>query len=148
MIRTGIFPTYSPDGERLACNSEPGAVLRDNSLLVMKADGTNRLVLFKDAEKNPIAPAWSPQSDRIAFGLGRFFPEIGRPGSGGHRVMDAERQEHEDAGPTAGELRVSRAGHTDGREIVCRVSDGKTSGLIILNADTETRGNSRPVRPR
>ena len=43
------------------------------SIVVMNADGSQRSVLFHDAEKNALAPVWSPQGDKIAFALGRFF---------------------------------------------------------------------------
>lgn len=135
LIRTGIFPSYSPAGERMVCNSESGAVLRENSLLVMNADGTNRSVLFKAAEKSPIAPAWSPKGDRIAVGLGRFHQRQDGPAVADIVVMDGDGKN----------LRVLTDGKgnygfpswaPDGCRLVCRASDGKTSGLVILDADT------------
>jgi TolB protein len=68
LARTGIFPSYSPDGRRLVTNSAHAAALH-NSLVVMNADGTNRSVLFDDPTESAVAPVWSPRGDRIAFGL-------------------------------------------------------------------------------
>jgi len=135
LIRTSIFPTYSPAGDRMACNSEPGAVLSTNSLLVMAANGADRTVIYKDADKNPIAPAWSPKGDRIAVGLGRFHQKIDGPAVADLALMD----------PDGKNLKVLTDGKgnfgfpswaPDGRQLVCRVSDGRTSGLRIFDAIT------------
>jgi Tol biopolymer transport system component len=73
LVRTGVFPSYAPAGDRLVCNTEIGGALR-NELLVMKADGSSRSVIFRDPEKNASAPVWSPRGDWIAFALGQFRP--------------------------------------------------------------------------
>jgi TolB protein len=142
LIRTGIFPSYSPTGDRLLCNSEPGAILPNNSLLSMNADGTNRSVLFKDEKKNPIAPAWSPKGDRIAFGLGRFHQMQDGRAVADIAVMDADGKNLKTLTDGKGNYGFP-SWSPDGREIVCRVSDGKTSGLIILDAET---GKSRELK--
>jgi Tol biopolymer transport system component len=64
VIRTGIYTSPSPAGDRLVCNSRTGAILH-NSILVMDRDGSNRSVLFEHAEKSALAPVWSPKGDRI-----------------------------------------------------------------------------------
>lgn len=51
LVRTGIFPSYAPAGDRLVCNTEKGGALR-NGLLIMNADGSSRSVIFRD----PAAP--------------------------------------------------------------------------------------------
>jgi Tol biopolymer transport system component len=73
LVRTGVFPSYAPGGDRLVCNTEIGGALR-NDLLVMKPDGSSRSVIFRDPEKNAAAPAWSPDGKWIAFGLGQYIP--------------------------------------------------------------------------
>ncbi len=72
LIRTGIFPSFSPSGDRLVCNSATAGLLH-NSILLMNADGSNSSVLFDDPQRSALAPAWSPRGDQIAFGLGGFF---------------------------------------------------------------------------
>ncbi len=142
LIRTGIFPSYSPSGDRLVCNSEPGAVLPNNSLLLMNADGSNRSVLYKDSKKSPIAPTWSPKGDLIACGMGRFHQKQDGPAVADIAVMNAD-------GSNVKELTDGSGNHgfpswsPDGRELVCRVSDGKTSELRILNVET---GKSRELK--
>jgi len=142
LIRTGIFPSYSPAGDRMVCNSEPGAILPNNSLLAMNADGSNRSVLFKDEKKNPIAPAWSPKGDRIACGLGKFFLVENGPAVADIAVMDADGKNLKVLTDGKGNYGFP-SWSPDGREIVCRMSDGKTSGLVILDAET---GKSRELK--
>jgi Tol biopolymer transport system component len=75
MIRTGVFPHYSPDGSRLTVISGRRAsrAVR-NGITVMNSDGSAPSLLFDDPERSALGPVWSPGSDRVAFGLGQFFP--------------------------------------------------------------------------
>jgi Tol biopolymer transport system component len=49
LVRTGVFPSYSPNGDRLVSNDQPAAILH-NSILLMNADGSGPSVLFSDPE--------------------------------------------------------------------------------------------------
>jgi TolB protein len=83
LIRSGIFPSYSPRGDRLVVNDQFAGGMH-NALLVMNADGSNRIVAYRHPEKNALAPAWSHSGDRIAFALGGFFqmlPQTPRAGA-------------------------------------------------------------------
>jgi TolB protein len=86
LLRTGIFPSFTPNGERLISGSERGAILQ-NSILSMNLDGSDRRTIFSDARRNPVAPALSPVGDRIAFGVGTFFR-----GAGAQRVLPSQVQ--------------------------------------------------------
>ena len=141
LVRTGIFPSFSPSGDRLVCNSATAGILH-NSILVMNADGSHRSVLFDDPQRSALAPVWSPRGDRIAFGLGGFFQMlvgnrdrpvapatsqlaiIGSDGSG-LRVLTA-------AGDHAGFPSWS----PDGKQLVYR-SGTSGKGLRIIDLGTE-----------
>lgn len=138
MVRTGIFQSYSPSGDRLVCNDQPGGILH-NSILAMDADGANRSVLFADAdpEKSALAPAWSPKGDKVAFGLGQFFPSL----NGGRAVF----ADIAVVGTDGKGLRMLTDGKgnngfpswaPDGRRLVYRSSGGTTRGLVILDVET------------
>jgi len=146
LLRTGIFPSFSPSGDRLVSNSATAAILH-NSILLMNADGSNRSVLFDDPKKSSLAPVWSPRGDLIAFGLGVFFqtlasalrppteafgPEatsqlaIIRPDGTGLRVLAS-------AGDHAGFPSWS----PDQKRLVYVVSGKSEKGLRIIDLETE-----------
>jgi TolB protein len=72
LVRTGIFPSWSPDGTRLAVNDARAGGLK-NSILVSRADGSERRTIYTHPEHNALAPIWSPRGERLAFALGGFF---------------------------------------------------------------------------
>jgi len=137
LVRTGTFPSYSPSGDRLVSNSARPSIPH-NSILLMKADGSNRKVLFDDPQRNAIAPVWSPRGDEIAFGLAEFFQMIPgrqdltsqlamiRSDGSGLRVLAA-------AGDHAGFPSWS----PDGKRLVYRTSAAKEKGLRIIDLATE-----------
>ncbi|HVR61788.1 MAG TPA: hypothetical protein VMU50_07795, partial [Polyangia bacterium] len=55
LVRTGVFPSYSAAGDRLLSNDRTAAALH-NTVLIMKADGSQRSQLFADAEKSALGP--------------------------------------------------------------------------------------------
>jgi dipeptidyl aminopeptidase/acylaminoacyl peptidase len=75
LFRSGVYPNYAPDGIRMTMNSGRNGIAH-NAILLMQADGTQRTTLFDDPVRSALAPVWSPHGDRIAFGLGRFFPMV------------------------------------------------------------------------
>jgi Tol biopolymer transport system component len=131
--RVGIFPSYSPSGDRRVSNDKTAGILH-NSILMMNADGSGASVLFRDPEKSALAPSWSRQGDRIAFGLGQFFQTLKGPAQADIAVVDAR----------GGDLRLLTQGggnfgfpdwSGDGRHIVYREA-GAIKALDIVDLDS------------
>lgn len=141
LIRTGVYPSSSPSGDRLVCNSQPGAI-HHNSIVRMNSDASNRSVLFKDAEKSAVAPVWSPKGDRIAFGFGQYFQTLKGPSIADVAVIGAD-------GKGLKILTDGKGNHgfpswsPDGKRLVCRSSDGKTGGLFLFDVET---GKSKELK--
>ncbi|HEX2460889.1 MAG TPA: hypothetical protein VHJ58_12150, partial [Vicinamibacterales bacterium] len=134
LVRTGIFPSYSPTGDRLVVNDQRLGRLR-NSILVMNADGSQRSVLFGDPERSALAPAWSPQGDRIASGVGRFFQGLQGPSTADIAVMSVDGKD----------VRILTDGSAnygfpswspDGLQLVFRLAGKERNGLVIADAAT------------
>lgn len=78
LVRTGVFPSFAPGGARMISNDNFAGILL-NKILIMNADGSNRSTLYAHPEKSALAPIWSWQGDKIAFGLGQFFQFSPKP---------------------------------------------------------------------
>jgi TolB protein len=135
LVRTGVFPSASPAGDRLVCNSEPGAI-HHNSILLMNVDGSQRSVLFRDVEKSAVCLVWSPQGDKIAFGIGRFFQMVQGRALADIAVIRSDG--------TSLKILTKSDGNNgfpswapDGRLIVYRSSGGEKEGLFILDTETD-----------
>jgi Tol biopolymer transport system component len=150
LLRTGAFPSFSPDGRRIAyagggfAVGEAADYPSPTPLYVMNADGSDHRVLFHDPAASASGPAWSPKGDAIAFGLGlnqpgrpRFGPAqvaVVRPdGTGFRRVTPSDEGNYHfpDWSP-------------DGRRLVMRVGTSKTRGLAVLDLES---GGLTPVTP-
>jgi Tol biopolymer transport system component len=137
LLRTGIFPSYSPAGDRLICNSARAGILH-NSILIMSPDGSKQRVLFDDPQRSALAPVWSPQGHEVAFALGEFFQMIPgrerlisrlaviRPDGAGLRVL-----------ATAGDHAGFPSWSPDGKRLVYRTSAKGDKGLRIIDLASE-----------
>lgn len=137
IVRTGIFPSYAPDGARRVSNDKTAGILH-NSILVMQADGSDTKMLFTDADRSALAPDWSHDSKRIAFGLGRFFQkQLGVAGAD-IAVIDAQG-----GGLTL--LTDGKANYAlpswspDSRQIVFRRAGAGGNALEIIDTETKAR---------
>ena len=112
--------------------------IRNGSLIVSNADGSNRTVVYEGAVTDDVAgPSWSPRGDRIIFGLGGFFQRAQiRPA----RLMSIRPDgtglaQMTEGIPTTG----CRVGLLTPRQAVYRIANGTTRGLEILDVATGTR---------
>jgi TolB protein len=62
-VRSGLQPTWSPDGRRIAYTTVDEAT---SDIVVMNVDGSNARRLTDDAHAD-VQPSWSPDGNRIAF---------------------------------------------------------------------------------
>jgi TolB protein len=134
LVRAGVFPAYSPDGQKLAVNSGY-AGNSHNSILVMNPDGTDRRTIFGDPKASAVGPVWSPDGGRIAFGLGGFFLAA-RDGSPAHISVVA-------ADGSALQMLTDGPGNygfpswsPDGKRVVCRSTVGMATHLVIVDVET------------
>ncbi len=139
-IRTGIFPSYSPDGRSMVVNTGRAGNFH-NAILTMNTDGTNRRVVFDDPNQNAVAPVWSPRGDRIAFGLGRYnnAPSItsgGRVKSGRVAVIAPDGSALRTLTPGTGVNHGFPSWSPDARRLVFRSEEPETKGLMILDIES------------
>ena len=107
----------------------------------MKSDGSGRSVLFRDVEKSAVAPAFSPEGDQVAFGLGRFFQSVF-----GTSIADIALMNTDGTGFNILTDGTGNCGFPswapDGRHIVYRTSNGKTNAFRIMDVQT---GEAKPL---
>ena len=70
---TGTYiPAFSPAGDRFVTNSRPSPNPFGTSLLVTDVATGRAEAIFHDKDHNVLAGQWSPQGDKIIFGIGAF----------------------------------------------------------------------------
>jgi len=131
LVRTGVFPSSSPGGERIVVNDERAASLHNN-IVIMSLDGTERTVVFGDPVRNALAPVWSPTGDWIAFGVGRFFQRSQGAGTADIAVMRVDGTELRILTDGTGNYGLP-AWSPDGRELAYRASGAERNALSIID---------------
>ncbi len=140
LLRTGIFPSFSPSGEKLICNDQTAGILH-NSILIMNTDGSHQFLLFTDSVKSALAPVFSLKGDKIAFGMGRFFQTIQGPAVADIAIINSDGSHLKIVTDGSGNFGFP-SWSPDGKKIVYRASGGKTEGLFILDIET---GKTKPL---
>ena len=138
-----VFPAMAPDGT-LAITEKAA----NSSIVTMNPDGSGRKRVF-DVDKSDLdhslvmkglagafMPAWSPDSQWIAFGLGEWF-QMRRTGKA--KIMRIRRDGTGLEALTDGTVHSGFPSYSaDGKEIVFRVFGENDAGLRILNLETRT----------
>jgi TolB protein len=135
LIRTGVFPSYSPGGEQLVLNDGTAGIVHNN-LLMMNADGAQRSTVVGDPELSALGGVWSARGNWIAFAFGRFFPGILGPAAARIAIVHPDG-----SGLTLITDSTGNAGFPswspDERQIVYRSTvEGRASLMIV---DVKTR---------
>ncbi|MFI5132089.1 MAG: TolB family protein [Chitinophagales bacterium] len=135
LIRSGVFPCYSPSGKNLICNDKTAGI-HHNQIMEMNADGTHRFILFGDSIKSALAPVWSPQGDKIAFGFGRFFQSLQGPAIGDIAIINSDGTHLEVLTDGKGNYGFP-SWSPDGKKIVYRGTTDGVTGLYIIELGTK-----------
>jgi Tol biopolymer transport system component len=143
VVRTGFFPSYSPDGRRLASTTPASGLVR-TWLYVAQADGSNARVLFDDPTQSALAPAWAPKGDRIAFGLGTFFPFGRRYAPAQIAVINGDGSGLRRLTPDDGGNYEFPSWSPDAKRLVLRAATPASKGLSILDVAS---GTLTPLTP-
>ena len=134
LIRTGVFPSFAPSGDNFISNDRTAGILKNNILLI-NADGTGQKLLFGDAVKSALAPVFSAQGDKIAFGFGQFFQNVNGAAIADIAVINSD-------GTNLKVLTKSDGNNgfpswsPDGKQIVFRAANKDKKGLFILDSET------------
>lgn len=137
-----VFPQLSRDGTLVYTEKQLG----NASVVTMKPDGSDRKVpfnvegkgldpvLLKKGLAGAFAPAWSPDSKWIVFGVGQWFQERLR----GKATLMRVRRDGTGLEPLSdGSVNTGFPSYSaDGRQIVFRVWGDSQIGLRILDLDT------------
>ena len=134
LVRTGIFPSYAPAGDRLVLNDQTAGNLH-NSILVMNHDGTHKVIIFTDPQRNALAPVWSPHGDRIAFGLGGFFQAVVGPSTADLAVVQSDGTDMQLLTAGTGNFGLP-SWSPDQSRLVYRASGKDLNGLFIIDVAT------------
>jgi TolB protein len=150
LVRTGAFPSFSPDGKQLAYTDSGFRVGIEEyasphtRLFVSNVDGSNSRVLFASATAPALGPVWSPTGDRIAFGLGVNQPRPGRFGPAQVAIVGPDGSGFRRSTPDDDGNYQFPSWSPDGKRLVLRVANPTTKGLSILDVDS---GRLTPLTP-
>ncbi|HEY5823818.1 MAG TPA: hypothetical protein VIT44_05620, partial [Cyclobacteriaceae bacterium] len=135
LIRSGVFPCYSPSGTYLICNDKTAGI-HHNQIMRMNVDGTHRSILFGDSIKSALAPVLSAQGDKIAFGFGRYFQSLQGPAIGDIAIINSDGSHLEVLTDGKGNYGFP-SWSPDGKQIVYRGASGSLKGLFIVDVEAK-----------
>jgi Tol biopolymer transport system component len=142
LLRTGAFPSFSPDGRRIVCSnsgsvsSTVGQSGDTHSLFVIDADGANGRVLFTDKSRSVPAAAWSPRGDRIAFSRGVTHPNPRNYGPSEIATIAPDGSGLTTLTPGGEGNYGFPSWSPDGKRLVMRMALPQTRGLAIFGVES------------
>ena len=135
VLRTGIFPSFSPRGDRIVENNGAAGGAH-NSLVIVTASGSSS-VLFDDPMRNSLAPQWSPHGDQIVFAIGEFLQTLaGRENLTSHLALIPVSGGAIQELPAAGEHVGFPSWSPDATKVVYADFDRAQRGLRIFDLKT------------
>ena len=134
LMRTGVFPCFSPDGKQLVCNDQRMAI-KQNKVMLMDADGKNRSILFEHPTKSILAPVWSPDGNKLAMGIGQFFQTVKGPASADVAIINKDGSGLQLLTDGKGNYGFP-SWSPDGKRLVYRASTDSLKGLLIMDIDS------------
>jgi TolB protein len=155
---TGILPSFSPTGDRFVITTRPAPGAVFGAGVAVAAAGTDKYdVIYQDKTRNVLGPQWSPNGDKIIFGIGVFNAFFN-----GFHGLFLKPEDRTDGGaqiaivnPDGSGFREVTTGPNnngfpsmapDGQRFVYRSFGPEGDGLRIMNLETKavttlTRGN-------
>ena len=136
VLRTGIFPSFSPRGDRIVENNGPTGGAH-NSIVIVTGNGSSS-VLFDDPMRNSLAPQWSPHGDQIVFAIGEFQQKLaGRESLTSHLALIPATGGTIQELPAAGEHVGFPSWSPDASKIVYANFDPAQRGLRVFDLKTQ-----------
>ncbi len=136
VLRTGIFPSFSPRGDRLVENDGPAGAAH-NSILIVTTNGSSS-VLFDDPTRNSLAPKWSPRGDQIVFAIGEFLQTLaGRENLTSHLALIPVSGGAIEELPAAGEHVGFPSWSPDATKVVYASFEREHRGLRVYDLKTQ-----------
>lgn len=135
LMRTGVFPCFSPNGKQLVCNDQRMAI-KQNKIMLMDADGKNRSILLEHPTKSILAPVWSPDGNKLAMGIGQFFQTVKGPASADVAIINKDGSGLQLLTDGKGNYGFP-SWSPDGKRLVYRASTDSLKGLLIMDIDSK-----------
>jgi Tol biopolymer transport system component len=132
-----LFPSYSPDGLRVAFSNNAPDMPGTSDLYVINADGTGLIRLTNDGLSS--APRWSPDGTRLVFAHGSVYGTnvITTMSSDGSGVMKSLTPDIYDA--------FGNVYMPDGRIVFSSQLGGLLTATWIMNADGTNKRRLTPA---